>query len=1358
MGGALYIEAFTELEEAIKVMKDADIAALNSKVVGLHQEASALNVQMVDKEEVKSAALGYIRSKEPSVPKVVTQSIELVKWGVDVADLMDNPDSIKDLSSAFFSNNEFLANPNQFFDALPVSTIEKFPEDFLENPQDFLKGLADIQTKMVAKANEMEGQAAKITSGWDTLTSFGDSVAASARAFGSAINTGGRGVSDFFYESGQDLSRRLLRRQSHSPTKMLIYRLNKLKRKDPSLGSEIDIHIAKLQPFTEKKPLKDRINALFKSEDFHNLIKEPLAQIDGPMINKVRNFLRSDHASLKDMTTSLEKASNNLSKIADIGLRNTQLETIKDFKLMLETRRGFEVDLKNTRDKLLELPQAFKGNINVISAQGESWYAKIKALDVDIDADKNQKKATLKNIEALEKVAEDLKSENDQEPVPPKLEGLIQLINQEKLKHNKLTEEIIKKQLGQRELMDLLTYCEEKIEDIKKCQEELKVLEEQYKDVKVTIVYFKMNDDIGDKLRKVAESLKSDEHAIGSMKLVLIFEAGVRAGYDLGVAALYAKVGVAVVLSGSLNILDTREIMFSYRMTVRLTMKAQASVGTPEELAAKLESVSIPSPPELLHASAQAKCTLYDTQACHVYYNESVWAAQWSHQITARVVFIYNYRPYSALITPEWLESQLGTIKKIIAQETSAAEIETSSKDPFKETPSEAKARINKAINNDLKVNELAKKSYKSVYFNDKEWVQARAKIGVGGVAKTINTDDLRKFDFKQGQLQQEKEIIVEDTKTAKTAKATEALDQTLDADKGIYGFVKGLFSVEPEQPPPPPDESEKYSSFGTLGEIESKFTVGDKNGQAIYHHFYRMTGSCVPEKHFLEISLEEVSTAGVGSIFKVETVASIQSSKDPERIKKTLQQLSPLVNRSAQDIPYDEKMDKDFIPPVAYKVANMAVEKDQKKFAQELVWRLEQVMSGGGNDILQQTSNALKKADSGIQKTKDQLDKTVGQGKAISQQAQEEVKSKSNQIQKGVGAEVFNGAGGNSLGGALNSVFDGASGVAQTMQDGIDGTSSKLKNVISVVQDHIHVKPSTSTYMRCTLRPRMIDGVIKYEWTPQVFRGYSKLMVGINPPIPDIPIMTGLSVYIEAAGHFKRERAEYEVLGTDTFSYLIMLNKSLKGADRDSPAKDFTIDKYLDLHSHEIDTLLENVTNQSSGAHSELLLSSQIRSSLFVENAATKLGKACFDRFSPGTEEHAFHELLRTDKPKSTLTFRQAAIQLKGMVIELKGMVDQRNMLYEEYKGIDSRYHYLVDGDKCNFVNKFNSLVTNKLLLDDDIRDKELTESLGKRKSPMESIGSNIGSNIDSLKSALKHETKLKDFMDSREPLIIQF
>jgi hypothetical protein len=218
------------------------------------------------------------------------------------------------------------------------------------------------------------------------------------------------------------------------------------------------------------------------------------------------------------------------------------------------------------------------------------------------------------------------------------------------------------------------------------------------------------------------------------------------------------------------------------------------------------------------------------------------------------------------------------------------------------------------------------------------------------------------------------------------------------------------------------------------------------------------------------------------------------------------------------------------------------------------------------------------------------------------------------------------------------------------------------------------------------------------------------------------------------------------------------MLNKSVvkttgNGGDSISNSR---FKKYLDLHWLEIETLLKNVTDTSSGAHSELLISDQMKtSSLFSENAANKLGKACFDQFSPGTEEHAFNKLLMqssiTDKPKSTLTLKQAAIQLKSMVIQLKGMVDERNTLYKEYKAIDSWYHYLVDGDKGNFVNKFNSLVTNKLLLDDDIGDKELTESLGKRKSSMESIDKNIKSFYD----ALKGKTNLNYLIDSNEDVI---
>jgi hypothetical protein len=205
------------------------------------------------------------------------------------------------------------------------------------------------------------------------------------------------------------------------------------------------------------------------------------------------------------------------------------------------------------------------------------------------------------------------------------------------------------------------------------------------------VLYFKVDDDVGDLLAKLAVTLRGGDSAldaIGSMNVVLIFEAGVRAVVDLGIAALDAQVGMTLVLSGSLAILDDRRMLFTSRLALFLSLGAKAEVGVPEPLSAVGEGMSLPVPETLLEASSRARCSLYDVQSCTLYLDEAHWGAHWSHEITRRVVFLNRCSPREGgLVTAEWLDAKL----KAFGTSLGAAETLTR----------EAKARIAKAIASD---------------------------------------------------------------------------------------------------------------------------------------------------------------------------------------------------------------------------------------------------------------------------------------------------------------------------------------------------------------------------------------------------------------------------------------------------------------------------------------------------------------------------------------------------------------------------------------------------------------------------------------------------------------------------------
>jgi hypothetical protein len=1045
--------------------------------------------------------------------------------------------------------------------------------------------------------------------------------------------------------------RALLGRSDHIPSAILIQRLSALA---PTPTAETQSHINNLQPFTQKSTLKQNITLLFESPEYK-------ACFGQSGVGGLRRYLRTDHTPLLDLRDALQKSADGLAEIDTAPKRKAQLDKIAEYRKQLVTRLQFKARLLDYEQKAQSLTRDFSGNAAKISAFANQLGKRIRILDTKIKADTRKLDAVqteintsqtgldtllerhdqvLKQYESeLKKGAEGGEADVVQPPAPvAEIIRLRQTIADKQVERDAIVESIEQAELGIAEMMQILGFCDEKKVEINDYKTRLDVCHQKYKEAKVLVLYFRLGDNVGATLAKLADQLRagsSSQDAIGSINVVLLFEAGVRAGYDLGIAALYAKVGMTLALSGTLAILESREVMFSHRLALYLCMEAKAQVGTPAEVSEQLEALSIPSPPELLNASVQASCNLVDRQACHVYASEKHWAAQWSHEITRRIVFLNRYTP-GVVITPDWLDRQIDAMAAAVGADAVSGDAD--------------QARIKEAIDNDRKTIGLLRQPYKQLHFeltNRIKWSGGVEAVGYELASKA--TSQRANFRFKRS--------------TGAQAGSPEAL--------------------------------------GLLDEFISLYTADALQGHAVYHKFSPQSLSHAGERHYLEVMQRESSSVTVGS----SGLEWVSVMRDPPRDPQALYRLSSAVNFTPMaTYPADSK--KVVLPPEAFVDVPVPVA-DQPNFATEVALRLELIESGGEDSAVLQRLLALP-------------DQIGGVGERLGQ---------ANQV---LGSDM------------IQSIAD---------------QSSALSEGAKPVTEAVKLGKSSSTYVRYIDQPRFsldatgaLSRSTEKAWTPQVFRGYSLHMAKIDLPIPDVPIIPGLSAYFGMKLECKREVSQYELLGTNTFSYLKMIHKRMTDPAAVLGQSDGgLLEPYLALHWPEIADLLKNVTLVGSGAFSELAEDYTNKSvdakSVALRSAARKLGEDCFRHFCPGLanpfeDNEAKNRLLAKDRWSwlSGVMRSQAALNaslqqaltpqsLQLMADGLKQYPSDWQSLWHAYSETESRR----DRQIVTFKQKFNDSVTDKIRDEDQSQAQEGMQ-IKRIRQGMDALNNKLTGAVDAL------------------------
>ncbi len=244
--------------------------------------------------------------------------------------------------------------------------------------------------------------------------------------------------------------------------------------------------------------------------------------------------------------------------------------------------------------------------------------------------------------------------------------------------------------------------------------------------------------------------------------------------------------------------------------------------------------------------------------------------------------------------------------------------------------------------------------------------------------------------------------------------------------------------------------------------------------------------------------------------------------------------------------------------------------------------------------------------------------------------------------------------------------------GFASDVRDRVAPLAHGASNVLADVADKVSflseiqvaLGASSSSYARYVGQPRfaVVSGRIDWHvaWTPQVFRGTNLKIFSLRLE-SDVPVAPLVAVFFKFELQFRKEYAEYEVLGLDTLSYLKTLRASFRGVPGRSA-------RYWELHGEELVEICRHATDPTSGVFAEVV-HDMAKGAEEAKASARHFGRTCWASFLPnetnpfaGTTPFDAATLIRMEKcaerfraaqagrtPEALLVHRDALLEADG-------------------------------------------------------------------------------------------------------------
>ena len=716
-----------------------------------------------------------------------------------------------------------------------------------------------------------------------------------------------------------------------------------------------------------------------------------------------------------------------------------------------------------------------------------------------------------------------------------------------------------------RERNQVRLFIQERLDQVTDSLKRSKKLWKSYKDTKTLVLTIRLGDDIQGKLRSIAQALcggHSGPDAMGKIRVFLLIEAGVRAGHDFGIVNLSASVGAALGIGGTMAITDSREVTFSFHVSVFLTAKAEASI----KLSAGSLGETLPTPDLLVEASARSSLNLFDYRGVHTYKDEDHWVAHWSYAMAKRIAFLRSVnvtRSGMASTSKDWLESELQSLS--------------------------TKEGIHPWLSETINRQQIPPRDVTFKLTDGRFEGDAEITAGETSRDKSIGSGASATFEMKAGT--DKIGTVTEDSINYKYVNPPKQKNTSSTAEES-----------EEEAPTPP-----GYLGYATYHAFQHE-------GNATYHRYLEVEEFEHHTASHGELNLSHGSTSNrsLGSVRKGSFKARRKLAAELDVIPKT-----GFTNRIESPPKLLEEFRKrtPTAAPRRQRDEELPRPTELETLERTIRFRLDLLAARGEKSKLERLKTFADQTDERIESLAEKAKKS----QEHLESARETVTAKKDSAPSQLGA----------LSEGATSLVEGALNAAESLTAPIGDLSEKysstkesLTEAISDTGLEYEILPqSKNVYTRyfetqaVTLNTAQ-DGLSwKAKWVPQVYRGLSKSTLSFKAK-QTIPIVPAVSAYFGQTLTVEATSSAFEVLGTETWSYLKMLYNACIGR-----AEFWTA--FLAQHQGELFDLCQRCADPQSTAFAELAHDA-LNGSPQVQEAANAFGLATWTFFN--RRENPFH------------------------------------------------------------------------------------------------------------------------------------
>ncbi len=742
-----------------------------------------------------------------------------------------------------------------------------------------------------------------------------------------------------------------------------------------------------------------------------------------------------------------------------------------------------------------------------------------------------------------------------------------------------LENELARSEVAARDAIQVRSFCLSEHAAIDAALTRYRQLKREYRETESLAYYISSSEDLYERLLGIGRLVRGRRESVdsmGSVRVALLIDVGVRAGLELGFVEITAELRLTLLLEGTLSVLDSREVMFQSHVALFLSANATARAGLADAADALGAGDLLTVPDLLVEASAKCQANIHDARACSVYTDERHWAARWAHAIARRQAFLRSVkltREGFESLDESWLDAQ---VARLASEGGSLAFL----------------TRLSSAL---------------------------------GRSPRELEIDTARRFEGRASLKAGEHEL----------GAGTDPGSARYTLAENVGGRLDAVGDIEEHSLDFVPKKQEKEADAS--GASSPRSSAGDPpapsgfRGTTTYHTLGVATArprSRSEPRAFLEVTMQDAHGLSLGPFhFESAGTSTRALGGVTPQMARTYRALATSLDVEASDrfdrvVKLPEALEKELESRTS--ATRAPSRKAAEALARTMRLRLDLVIARGEPAALTKVLHKVKTLEEDVEEHLKTAADKAEQARSLATRLDELLRSNGSELASAspIASSALRGLaerGRHVVGGRAAeaaALAEAAKEKAELLQQNIQSRVAELKECLTLLDNSHAVYARYVRSFRCSAPPAPATARLAWEpaWVPQVHRGICRRRFSVSTE-KSFPVLPLVKVFVGTRIEIVSESSEFEAIGIQTWSYLKSLAFSMS---------DEVWTAWWALHKGEILDLCVAVAKPGSVPFSEVVLDA-LEGRAPLQRAARALGEACWDVFR--TEENPFAE-----------------------------------------------------------------------------------------------------------------------------------